>query len=115
VENELKEVTLETLGAGVAGELFAKEFAEVLQNIADPNTAAEATRSITLTFKIKPSEDRSYGKIEVSPSKRLAPIKSYKTNIHIVGTNAGAKAYTDHPKQGLLPGVVLDIKKGKEA
>lgn len=50
---EKGEITLMTLGGGVAQELFAREMAKVLASIADPNTEPDAPREITLKVRFK--------------------------------------------------------------
>ena len=42
-----KQVTLENLGHGAAMEMFQAELRNVVANIVDPNTRAEAVRSMT--------------------------------------------------------------------
>ena len=99
---EKEHVSLENLGAGAATELFDLELQRVLENISDENTKPTAMREVTLKIKIKPSEDRDYGEVEISCVAKLAPVKPFPTNIFI-GRHLGRTVATEHnPKQAQL-------------
>ena len=99
---EKEHVSLENLGAGAATELFDLELQRVLENISDKNTKPTALREVTLKIKIKPSEDRDYGEVEISCVAKLAPVKPFPTNIFI-GRHLGRTVATEHnPKQAKL-------------
>ena len=51
---EMIPLNLASIARGAAIELFDKSMNDVAKNIADTDTAAEAARSITITFKFKP-------------------------------------------------------------
>lgn len=73
---EANDVSLVTLKGGAAAEKFDYLLGQVLENIDDPNTEADAERSITLTVKLKPSEDRDQVVYSVQCKAKLAPPKS---------------------------------------
>ena len=99
---EKEHVSLENLGSGAATELFDLELQRVLDNISDENTKPTALREVTLKIKIKPSEDRDYGEVEISCVAKLAPVKPFPTNIFI-GRHLGRTVATEHnPKQAKL-------------
>lgn len=114
---EQKFVSLATLADGALGELFDAELQRVLQNVADPNTDPEQIRTITLTVKVKPNEEREIGDVTVSAASKLAALKKVKTVIYM-GRQAGKLvAVESNPKQqGLFsdkPNMV-PISGGKE-
>lgn len=103
-----EEITMEGLNNGQLGALFDRELAKVLENVADKNTAAVATRSIVLTIKIKP-EDESRGsvKIEVTGSSKLAPVSPSKAYALLSFDGEKVHAYQSDPKQALLEEIAV--------
>jgi hypothetical protein len=65
-------VSLETIAGGAAKELFERELAEVLANIADVNTPGKMKRSITLKITFSPTDRRDSAAVNVDVSKSLA-------------------------------------------
>src|SRR5438105_1285422 len=98
--SEEKYVSLETLGQGAAVELFDEELQKALANILDPNTKPTTTRAVTLTFTIKPDEDRSYGNCVIDVKSKLAPAKGVGLPIHI-GQHAGVAVATERDNRQL--------------
>lgn len=98
-----KHVSLENLGEGAAAELFNLELARVLENIQDENTKPTTIRTVTLTLKIKPEEDRSFGQVAISAASKLAPINPHPSMFYF-GRKANGKAVaTEHnPRQAGL-------------
>lgn len=88
MNNEEKFVSLETLANGSAVDLFNTELSKVLENILDPNTKADAERSVTLKVTIKPSDSRALGNVAISTTSKLAPPKA-ATTIMYFGTKKG--------------------------
>lgn len=92
-------VSLDSLANGSAVDLFNTELSKVLENILDPNTKADAVRSVTLKVEIKPSESRSVGDVGISVTSKLAPPKSAKATLYF-GTKQGkAVAVERDPNQ----------------
>jgi hypothetical protein len=93
-------VTLLSLKGGAAVELFDRALEEVLRNIQDPNTEAEARRKIVLEFIFEPGKDRDVGSVFIKPSTRLAGAKPEATIVYI-GRRAGGKlmAVENNPRQ----------------
>ena len=75
---EQNEISLTTICHGAVPEIFERELRDVMANILDPNTSAEKTRKLTLTFMIKPLEDRSGAAVEFSCRATLQPVKVTK-------------------------------------
>lgn len=108
-------VGIENLGRGAAVELFNDELTRVLSNILDPNTDAKAVRSLTLTVKFKPSEERDLAPTIIEVKSKLASPKGVGTVVFI-GKKAGQAVATEHnPRQPELPmGNVADIAGGRK-
>jgi len=104
-EVDQKFVSLETLGGGAPGrmsaavELFNLEFQRVLDNCLDPNTKPTAKRSVTLTVKISPDDDRETCVVEISATSKLAAVRPYPTNIFLGKQGTRAVAIEHDPKQ----------------
>lgn len=100
-----EEITLSTICHCGVPEVFDRELREVLKNIADPNTVAETTRTLTLKFTFKPSEDRSQAAIDFTCRASLQPVKMVKSQIFFSRHTGHLKAYAVDAKQGaLFPG-----------
>ena len=94
-----EKLSLENLGGGAAIEQFDAELQRVLDNIADPNTVETAAREVTLKVKITPKE-RSYAKLEIICTSKLANAEPYSTNAYIgADTKGRAEAYEHNPEQ----------------
>lgn len=79
MKQEYEAVSLDRLNGGQVVALFDRELSDVLKNIADENTPAKATRSITIQINIKPEEERESAVIEVSAKSKLAAVKPSKS------------------------------------
>ena len=99
MEQELETLQLPTLAGGAANELFEDELAKVLENIVDPNTDAEAVRTINLRLKIKPAMDRDSASIAFEANSKLAPTLGVGTNMFIGKRRGGLVAVEHNPKQ----------------
>lgn len=77
-----EQVTLANLADGAVVERFADELERVLANIQDPNTTL-VTRTITLTVKIKPDENRRVGAVGISAKATMAPTRPLSAAIMI--------------------------------
>jgi len=72
-------LTLASFQGGGLEERFALELRRVLQNIADPNTAPDQGRSITIKFDFKPSEDRSFAGVKAKVETKIAAMRPLQT------------------------------------
>lgn len=88
-ENDgLKKLTLGLLGGGAAEELFQHELKKVVENMADPNTDAEAKRSITIQVTFEPmGADRDVAAQTLKVTSKLAGIKPAVTTTYLVEKN----------------------------
>lgn len=96
-------ISLTTICHGGVPEVFERELSEVLKNIADPNTAPEKTRTLTLKFTFKPTEDRSGAAIDFSCRASLQPVKMVKSNLYLSRQTGQLKAYAaDHRQTAMF-------------
>jgi hypothetical protein len=114
--NEMDErhVTLDWLAQGAAMEMWQDELQKVLDNIADPNTKATATRAITLTVTFKPDDNRRYAPTVIECKSKVAPVRGHATAIYM-GRKQGKIVATEYDdRQEELPGAkVSDIAAAK--
>lgn len=96
-------ITLENLGGGAAAEMFEESLAKVIENVVNPNTKPETTRSITLCMKVKPGKkQRTLCVVELSCVEKLAPVMPFETAIFVGMDNGVAEATEYAPDQGKL-------------
>lgn len=99
-------IELGSLGAGAAAELFQAELERVIANVIDPNTKAEAVRSITLKLSIKPDKKtRSMCSLAIDCSSRLAPSLPFESHLFVGMENGQPVSSEYNPAQGRLPGI----------
>jgi hypothetical protein len=102
MDAEKQEVSLSNLCGGAIEEVFQREFASVLANIADVNTNAEAKRKITLEFTIKPFEDRSGGQVTFACKSKTVPVEEVKGTVFFQRRGLVMIAVPHDPKQQRL-------------
>lgn len=99
-----QEISLATICGGGVPEVFQRELQEILKNIADPNTAAERPRTLTLKFTFKPTEDRSQSVIDFSCRASLQPVKMVKSQLFLSRHTGALRAYAVDARQVALFG-----------
>ena len=105
-----EKIDLSNLSGYAAQDLFSAALEKTIDNINDPNTMPKTMRSITLTLKIKPSEDRATAETELSVSTKLAGIRPFQKSIWFGKDDDGTiSAYADNPKQETLK---FEVTKG---
>jgi len=92
--DDLEYLSLNNLGFGAAEEMFSGALEKVLENIHDVNTDHKATRKITFEVSIFPNEDRNKGKVQIKCTSKIAPQKSFETDI-FMGFHQGAFVATE--------------------
>jgi hypothetical protein len=70
---EINEISLLDMANGGVAERIAYELPQIINNIADPNTAAKKMRSMTIKVKFTPTEDRGFTAVEFEVSSKLQP------------------------------------------
>jgi hypothetical protein len=97
-----EDVSLANLCGGAIEEVFQREFASVLANIADVNTDPEAKRKITLEFTIEPFEDRSGAQVTFSCKSKTVPVEAVKGTVFLQRRGLVMVAVPHDPKQARL-------------
>lgn len=92
-------VTLSNLCGGAVEEVFQREFAEVLDNVADVNTDPEAKRKIVLEFTLEPFEDRSGAQVTFACKSKTVPVNAVKGTVFLQRRGTGMVAVPHDPKQ----------------
>lgn len=92
-------VSLVTIARGEVVAKFEQALAQVIENIRDPDTAAEAVREIVIKARLKPTGDqRSMVLAEVGVALKLAPPKGVNTALYL-DPRGRAVAYEQNPEQ----------------
>ena len=119
---EMIPLNLASIARGAAIELFDKSMNDVAKNIADTDTAAEAARSITITFKFKPESDRRTVHVSTSAKTTLAGAEEHSSKAYIGKTTDGQVIVLDQdPRQDVLfetpvkDDNLLNFKAGEQA
>ena len=97
--SQLKRLDLNNIAKGAAVERFELELEKVMENINDPNTKSDGVRQITLSFTIKPDEDRENLDVIVESKCKLCPTRIAKGNAYIGRRNGKLVAYSHNPNQ----------------
>ena len=102
---EPEAISLTTICNGSVPEVFARELAAVLANIADPNTEPEKLRGLTLKFTFKPLDDRSGAIVSFSCRPTLQPVKVATSPVFLSTHSGELHAYAmDHRQVQLFGG-----------
>lgn len=102
MDNEAQEVSLTNICGGAIEEVFQREFASILANIADVNTNPEGKRKITLEFTITPFEDRSGGTVTFACKSKMIPVEEVKGTVFFQRRGLVMVAVPHDPKQQRL-------------
>lgn len=97
-------LSLNTICEGQIPTVFTRELREVLDNIADPNTAASKTRTITLTLNLKPLDDRSGAVMSFTCKSKLVPVSVAASTCFLSRHTGRLEAYGMDTRQGVLFG-----------
>jgi len=104
-----KEQTLKlsNLCQGGAEEIFQRDLAKILENIADVNTPSDTVRELTLKIKFAPSLDRRSAMVEFIGSiltTKLSGVAAMSAKIYFTRQGNEMKAYPENPSQTALFG-----------
>lgn len=100
---ELDRISILEACGGAFKERVDRAMGEVVDNILDLNTSPNAKRSVTITMRIAPSNDRSTLSIEFTAKTALAPAEPVGTTIYITSiAGTGEMVLAEKPPQ--IPG-----------
>lgn len=100
--DERETVTLSNICGGAVEEVFQREFASVLANIADINTDAESKRKVTLEFTVAPFKDRSGAQVTFACKSRTIPAETVEGTVFLQRRGASIIAVPHDPRQEAL-------------
>jgi hypothetical protein len=89
---------------GAVPELFLREVINVLQNIADVNTPADAKRKISMEWVFLPTPDRKSAVVSVTCTSKIAGVEAKAGTIYFRQSpiTKGIEAYAEDPRQDIL-------------
>jgi hypothetical protein len=100
LKSELAAINISTINEGAVVEGFEIEFRKALENIADPNTVATATRVVRLELILKPHSDRIVIETELKFVTKLAGIETHKSKVFLGrAEEGGLVAFDGDPRQ----------------
>jgi len=100
-------VDVNTLAGGALLERLNIELQRLAENIADPNTKADAVRAVIVEIKVKPDETRTVAVSEISVKSKLAPPRGIPTKF-IVDRDKNGKAVIAELKSGVKDQLMID-------
>lgn len=95
-------LSIDQLAGGGASERIQREINKIAENVLDPNTKADATRTLTISLTIKPNKQRQVGEAELVVKSSLAPAAGLPTSFIFDFDNEG-KATMAELKTGKDP------------
>jgi hypothetical protein len=98
----INDISLFNVCGGAADERFMKAAQEIVQNIANPNTAVRAKRKIVMTFEFLPYKDRKGAEVTMSIKNTLATDEAISGNIFISSASGRIKGYNRNVDQAAL-------------
>jgi hypothetical protein len=99
MDQQPESMTLSNICGGGVEEVFQKEWAKVLENIADINVDPESKRKLTLEFTISPFEDRSGAQVTFSCKSKTIPVDAVKGTVFLQRRGLVMVAIPHDPKQ----------------
>lgn len=103
MNDQMNQVTLQTLKGGAAVELFNHELEKAIADALDPNADPKAKRTVTLKVVLAPTEDRETAAIGFKVETKLAGPKPMATMVFIGHEDGKAVAY-DRIQTTAFPG-----------
>lgn len=106
-------VNMDTFANGAVQERLNLELAKALENIADLNTDPKKARTVQLSIKITPAENRQTAAVDVTAKTTLAPAKAIPATI-ILDKDINGKPTAKELKSS-IPGQTYINEKGQVA
>ena len=103
MEREQK-LQLSNLCQGGAEQIFQRDLAKVLENIADINTPPDGVREITLKLKFVPTIDRRSAMVTFSSATKLSGVADVMGKVYFTREGSELRAYPENPSQTALFG-----------
>lgn len=100
--DEFFELNVGNILGGKFPERFGKAIQQLIDNMRDPNTPADATRKITFEFTFKPTEDRQTAAVTLETKLKLASLEGISGTVYVSKAEGTLKAYTRDIRQEIL-------------
>lgn len=100
--DEFYELNVGNILGGKFPERFDKAIKQLIDNMRDPNTPADAARKITFEFTVKPTEDRQTAAVMLTTKLKLASMESVAGTIYVSKAEGSLKAYTRDLRQEVM-------------
>ncbi len=104
------DLSLDTLAGGAVPEKFAHQLRIILENILDPNTEAEAKRTIEIKVTFRPDEDRQRIDTDVDFKAKLAPLKGDTGQVYVGEREGEIVAVAYDPRQADFFNANTDVR-----
>lgn len=105
VMETLNKKSILEMGHGAFMEVADYGMGKVLDDIMDPNTEAKSPRTLTITFKFKPNEQRTKVAVECTPKLSLGKMLPLSTILHTM-----ADRDTGEARQGVAIKAMVAVK-----
>jgi hypothetical protein len=111
---EHAELTIENVcGDGAVAEVFEHYVADIMKNIADPNTQNDAPRKLTLEFTFKPTKSHDYMAVSLDVKTKLASIARIEGGARLVRKDGRLSAMALEGQPEIFSRNVKPIAKGE--
>ncbi len=101
-QDEFYKLNIGNILDGKFPERFDKAINQLIDNMRDPNTPADATRKITFEFTVKPTDDRATAAVSLTTKLKLASMESVAGTIYVSKAEGSLQAYTRNVAQEML-------------
>lgn len=99
-----KALELDSLARGAVRERFDHAVLQVVENILDPNTAAKGARTVTITLKMVPDENREMVALTANVATKLQPRASVAAILMVGHNDVTGEAVVKEYAPGANPG-----------
>lgn len=100
--DEFYELNVGNILGGKFPERFNKAIQQLIDNMRDPNTPADATRKITFDFTFKPTDDRQTAAVLLTTKLKLASMEPCAGTVYVSKAEGSLKAYTRDLRQEIM-------------
>jgi len=84
----VKKISIASLDGGAVIERADYQLQRAIEDIQDPNTAAETVREVVIKLRLKPSVDRTDAIVSIQTSAKLAAMKPRDVQVNLSGATA---------------------------
>lgn len=100
--DEFYELNVGNILGGKFPERFNKAVQQLIDNMRDPNTPADARRKITFEFTFDPTDDRQTAAVMLTAKLKLASMEPCAGTVYVSKAEGSLKAYTRDIRQEIM-------------